>query len=57
MIDENVDMSVYDNIGLAGEKNEVNNRNPTILATLRDRLLQTKRRDIDSETLIDKLPS
>lgn len=57
MIDENVDMSVYDNIGLAGEKNEVNNRNLTILATLRDRLLQTKRRDIDIENLIEKLPS
>ena len=52
-----MDMSVYENIGLAGEKNEINNRNIAILSTLRERLLQTKHRDIDIEKLIEKLPS
>lgn len=49
--------SVFDNYGVAGEQNEVNERNTDVLARLRERLLETEYRDVDIEKLIEKLPA
>jgi hypothetical protein len=47
---------LFENRGVAGEQNEVNDKNTDILARLRERLLETHHRDDDIEKLVENLP-
>jgi hypothetical protein len=48
--------SLFENRGVAGEQNEVKDKNTDILARLRERLLETLYRDDDIEKLVENLP-
>jgi hypothetical protein len=48
--------SLFENRGVAGEQNEVNDKNKDILARLRERLLETHYRDDDIVKLVENLP-
>ena len=48
--------SLFENRGLAGEKNQVSELNFDILARLREKLEETEYKDDDMQKLIEKLP-
>ena len=48
--------SLFENRGLAGEKNEVSELNFDILSRLREKLEATEYKDDDIDKLIEKLP-